>query len=125
MDQSIAPSDGADAPIRPRAPERPVFSQVERMVIDISRNDPVSGLDRPGPAKRFFRQLIGIRDSAPFAAPRLEALRRMAVALRAEHADYVTLEEQDFYAAGFDYADLVHLAAIIDGDERSSHRQRQ
>lgn len=124
MEQSNAPSDRCGAPICERAPDPP-FSQVEWMVIDISRNDPVSGLARPGAAKRFFRQMIGIRDSAPFAAPRLEALRRMAVALRAQHEEYVALEEGDFYAAGFEHADLVYLAAIIDGDERSPRRRGQ
>ena len=125
MEQSSATWDDSGVPIYTRELGQPVFSQIEWMVIDISRHDPVSGLARPGPAKRLLRHIIGNREPAPLAAPRLEALRRMAVALRAEHEDYVFLEEADFYAAGFQPEDLVYLAAIIDGDDRSVRRRRQ
>lgn len=118
MEHSIALPDDAlpFAPVRDTG--RSIFSTVEWMVIDISRKDPLSSLARHSPAKRFLLQLLGMRQSAQFAAPRLEALRRMAVALRAGCEKYIGLEERAFYAAGFGAEEFVLLVTIINADQR-------
>lgn len=116
MDHCILQPDGAVPSSPEREPGHAIFSAVEYMAIDISRKDPLSSLVRPGRTRRFLMQMIGMRRSPQLAAPRLEALRRMAIALRAGHEEYVIQEEARFYAAGFHLEDLVHLAAIIGAD---------
>ena len=124
MEQHSGLMERANGLARAPMPGRTTFSQLEWVVIDFSRKDSLSSLTRPGPTRRFLMHMIGMRASAPLAAPRLEALRRMAVALRAEQEEYVVLEEAAFYEAGYRTADLVQLASIIDADRDPTHRRR-
>jgi len=119
------PSDNPAASVCTRVLRQASFSHAERMVIAISRHDPVSGLTRSSRTKRLLKQIIGIRERAPFADRRLEALRRMAVALRAKREDHAIFEADEFYAAGFRSEDLTYLAAIIDAANRSVRREQQ
>lgn len=58
--------------------EPPAFGELERLAILIGERDP---LPRTG-AGRWFRALLDAHTPRPLADPRLEALRRLVLALR-------------------------------------------
>jgi hypothetical protein len=69
-------------PVLPRAPEPPFFSELERSVIHLSRNDPAASI----PDLRGWRvgvaRLFATNRASSLANERLEELRRFAILVR-------------------------------------------
>jgi len=79
----------ASQPARPTATgaSEALFSKLELLVIGIGDRDPPARLAPDGRLARLRRLLFGIAAPAPFANPRLEALRSLASALRHRRRD--------------------------------------
>ena len=77
------------------------FTSLEWSVIRLAKVDSVSTLRPAGPARRFWRWLMGRTGSPQLANERLEALRRMAVL--SWHYGFTVPGDDvaDFLSAGF------------------------
>jgi hypothetical protein len=91
----------------------PLFAEVEQTVIQLSRNDPLTSIVEPHPVRRFLNRMFSTRRPTPLAAPRLEALRRICVALRARRGNILPQEEARFFAAGYTPVHLCRLRLVI------------
>jgi len=58
------------------------FAHLERAAVEIGKRDPVPCLTIDGQWARLLRAVFGIAPATPLANPRLEALRRLVIALR-------------------------------------------
>lgn len=97
------------------------LSAQERLVVVLSRSDPLWSL-RPRQAhSRVLRFLFGIEAPHQLADPRLEALRRYAVTYRLRDAS-VSEAEEEAVRAGFSGGQLAQIRNMTDG-ARVSHRR--
>lgn len=89
----------------------PLFDRNEYQVIEIARRDSVWSIRPRSKVVRLVGHLFGIRPQNPLAAPRLEAIRRYAVAARADTGNSHDRERQLFEEAGFTsaHADFIKL----------------
>lgn len=96
------------------------LSPLERSVVFLSRNDPLSSV----PGQKGFRAWIGRHFGGEpvnqLADPKLEALRRLAVLLRhdATPSEHV---QRDFLLAGYTRAHVDLVARIVHQDRRPRH----
>lgn len=90
-DSPVADNDREDDGGAPHTPvsmfaeadaDRPVFTKVERLVVDIGRRDPLTRIAHGSPLAKWRQRSFGIEAALPFADRRLEALRSLALALR-------------------------------------------
>lgn len=86
----------------------PLFSMSEYQVIHIARRDSVWSIRPRSWLVRLVGRLFGIHPQNPLAEPRLEAVRRFAVAARASGAmpgdgEYRLFEAAGFHAAHADF----------------------
>jgi len=95
------------------------LSAQERIVVLLSRNDPLWSLRPRHVHSRALRFLFGIEAPHQLADQRLEALRRYAVTYRLRDAS-VHEAEADAIAAGFSAGQLGQARHMIDG-ARASH----
>jgi hypothetical protein len=87
----------------------PLFTRGEDQVIALARRDSIASI-RPGSwLTNMARRLFGIVPANPLADPRLEAIRRFAVAARHGHGGTIDMERRQFLAAGFSpgHADFI------------------
>ena len=85
----------------------PPFDNLELAVITVARGDPLTG--NMGPKARAIAWLFGIKPPNSLADPRLEALRRLVIALR-RPAPYPELEISAALASGFSQDQIDWLA---------------
>lgn len=79
----------------------PLFTPLERAVIEVARSDDPISLSRRRPLLRLAEALFGFRFFTDLANARLEALRRFAILARAKGDDLPQEEIDRFLAAGF------------------------
>ena len=77
------------------------LSALEWLAVAVSRNDPLSSLERPSRLAVALGSLLGFRRIPALADPRLEALRRIAVLSRHYGYTVPSSEVARFLAAGF------------------------
>lgn len=102
-----------DAPTLP-AGANEGLTELDRMVIALSRNDPRSSLTTPGRFRRIFAYLFSMRLPNALADPRLEALRRFAVLLRKQRTRLPETETARLVAAGYSLAAVADARRIIE-----------
>jgi hypothetical protein len=95
------------------------LSAQERVVVLLSRTDPLWSLRPRHMHSRVLRLLFGIEAPHQLADQRLEALRRYAVTYR-ERDVSVNEAEADAIAAGFSASQLGQVRHMVDG-ARASH----
>jgi len=106
----------ADAPLALPAPfraKRAVLTRAEHDVLFLSRRDPRSSVAGRGAVRSRLRRLFGLSTPNRLADPRLEALRRFAVLLRARGNRLPATEEARLMAAGFDADQVAAVAQAI------------
>ena len=106
------------ATVRPsvKAPEVANFSSLEWTVLAIARRDAPRRFADSGRFAALVRFLVGRSGDLRLADPRLEALRRTAVAARrAGHRLSQAIVDQ-FHAAGFTAAQLITLLDSVEHD---------
>ncbi len=86
---------------RTRRSATPVFDRLDEAAIEVAQHDGLASLRRPGRIGRFFEQLLGLHVASALADPRLEALRRLAVAARLGSDRIVAREAKAARDAGF------------------------
>lgn len=86
--------------------ESPLFTPLELLVIGIGERDPLVEFTS-GRWARLRRTLFGIEVPRPFADPRLEALRMLAIALRRRRTPDALINAA--LAAGVTRAQIEHL----------------
>ncbi len=77
------------------------LSDLERKAVMLAAIDPISSIPDPGFRRRIRDLLLGPDKLNPLADPRLESLRRFAVALVHRRHDLATREEGQLTALGF------------------------
>lgn len=88
------------------------FSPVELATISLAAHDGRESLHRQGRVTAFLRWMVRPTVRLELANPQLEALRRVAIMLKAGRpADAVTIEIAAARSAGFSQAQLEALAA--------------
>ena len=90
------------------------LTDLDRMVIALSRNDPCSSLTAPGRFRRIFAYLFAMRLPNALADPRLEALRRFAILLRKQRAHLPEAETERLIAAGYSLAAVAEARRIVE-----------
>ncbi|HWI85971.1 MAG TPA: hypothetical protein VNT42_06560 [Sphingomonas sp.] len=94
-------------------PTEPKLSSQERLVILLSRRDPVGSLRPPRSYSRLVRFLFGIDPPHRLADTRLEALRRYAVTYRLRHPDAQRVEAAAI-DAGFADRQLAQVRQMLE-----------
>jgi hypothetical protein len=110
-----------EASARRIAPRQRLSAQ-ERLVVTLSRTDPLRSLRPRRTHSRVLRALFGIEAPHRLADPRLEALRRYAVTYRLRDAS-VTEAEEAAAQAGFLASQLAQIRQMTDG-ARAPRRRR-
>jgi hypothetical protein len=120
---SAATSLPGFAQFQPARDMAAAFSQREWTVIRLARDDGLSSLREESEFKTFLRTVFGLERKRPYAHPRLEALRRIAVLSWRYNFNVPAREIEAFFAAGYstDHYDLM-LAHI--GAERAASAKR-
>ena len=90
------------------------LSSQERLVVQLSRNDPLWSLRPRHTHSKLLRYLFGIEAPHHLADPRLEALRRYAVTYRLRDPSIAEVEAGAL-AAGFAASQLAQARHMIDG----------
>lgn len=93
----VADFESAEAP--GGAPDGGALTDTERVVIALSRRDPVSSI---APPSRFLDRLFRSRHPLTLSCPRLEALRRYAILYRLRGDALPADERERLRAAGYD-----------------------
>ena len=96
------------------APPAIRLSAQERLVVILSRTDPLWSLRPRHTHSRLLRFLFGIEAPHNLADPRLEALRRYAVTYRLRDAS-LSEEEKGAVQAGFSAGQLAQVRNMTDG----------
>ena len=79
----------------------PLFTRGEYQVIELARRDGIRSIRPRSWPTRIAERLFGIRPANPLADPRLEAIRRFAVAVKHGHGSMIEAEYRQFQAAGY------------------------
>jgi hypothetical protein len=95
----------------PSQPER--LAPQERLVVLLSRRDPLSSLAPRGTGSRLAGWLFGIEAPHRLADEQLEALRRFAVLHRLRQGDAAEAAD-DARGAGFSSAQLAQVRGLVD-----------
>ena len=103
------------------APAKRLSAQ-ERLVVVLSRTDPLWSLRPRHTHSRVLRFLFGIEAPHHLADPRLEALRRYAVTYRLRGASLAEAEEQAVQA-GFSPSQLAQVGNMADGARAAAPRR--
>lgn len=99
-------------PAPPRAAEPLSFSDLERSVIHLSRNDPVSSIPGLRNWRVFVARLSGAGRTNALANDRLEELRRFAILVRV-HDDPGDDALDRFLDAGYTVEQAGHIQAVV------------
>jgi hypothetical protein len=99
---------------RSSAPADVRLSSQERLVVQLSRNDPLWSLRPRHTHSKLLRYLFGIEAPHHLADTRLEALRRYAVTYRLRDPSVAEVEAGAL-AAGFAASQLAQARHMIDG----------
>jgi len=99
---------------RTSAPADVRLSSQERLVVQLSRNDPLWSLRPRHTHSKLLRYLFGIEAPHHLADSRLEALRRYAVTYRLRDPDVAEFEAEAL-DAGFAASQLAQARHMIDG----------
>ena len=110
-----------EAPARMPAPASRLSAQ-ERLVVVLSRTDPLWSLRPRHTHSRVLRFLFGIEAPHHLADPRLEALRRYAVTYRLRDASVAEVE-QEALQAGLSASQLAQVRHMADGARASAPRR--
>jgi hypothetical protein len=97
--------------IAPAAPTAGL-SDLERKAVMLAAIDPISSIPDPGFRRRIRDLLLGAERINPLADPRLESLRRFAVALVHRRDDLAAREEGQLTALGFAPARIGEARAL-------------
>ncbi len=89
----------------------PLFTPIERSVIELARLDALSSV-RPRPVLARLARWFGVGMANPLANPRLEALRRFAILARWSHGNPPPREIEHFLAAGFTQRAALTLSSL-------------
>lgn len=87
----------------------PLFNRYEFQVIELARRDSIWSIRPRSWPVRIVGRLFGIHPTNPLADPRLEAIRRFAVAVNSGDRSLTDAEYRQFHDAGFSpcHADLI------------------
>jgi hypothetical protein len=96
-----APETDRQPLLQPLTLVAPMFTRSEYQVIELARRDSVWSIRPRSLLVRLFGRLFGIHPQTALAEPRLEAVRRFAVAARARGTMPDDGEYRLFEAAGF------------------------
>jgi hypothetical protein len=98
---------------RHKAPElklvAPLFTHREFQVIELARRDSIWSIRPRSWLVRLVGRLFGIHPTNPLADPRLETIRRFAVAAKSGDSSSTNVEYRQFQDAGFSpgHADFI------------------
>ena len=101
----------------------PRLSAQERLVVLVSRTDPLWSLRPRQTHSRTLRFLFGIEAPHHLADPKLEALRRYAVTYRLREAGVAEVEDGALQA-GFAASQLAQVRHMVDG-ARATHARKK
>lgn len=115
-DAHVADNDRGDDVAAPDTPscvaagdhDAPLFTPLERLVIDIGYRDPLTRIAYGSRLARLRRWLFGIEAPRPFGDRRLEALRGLVLALR-RHGHGAEAEIAAALQAGISRQQVEHL----------------
>lgn len=100
------------------------FTSLEWTVLAIARNDAPRRLTDAGRIGALIRLIVGRTRNLGLADPRLEALRRTAVAARRVGSRLSQSLIDQFHAAGFTAAQLVTLLDSVEHDHVAQFKGR-
>lgn len=101
---------------RSRRAATPLFDRLGEAALEVARHDGLRSLRRPGRLRRAVERLLGLPVTLPLADPRLEALRRLAVAARLGGRRVAAREAEAARAAGLTPFQVDAVLAAFDRD---------
>jgi hypothetical protein len=99
------------------------LSQREWMIVQLARDDGLASLREEHRFSRFMRMIFGIERKTPYANPRFEALRRLAVMSWHHGYNVNSREIPEFLSAGYSIEHYDAMLAHI-GRERAASARR-
>ena len=108
------PSSGFSTGTGLRAVVAPALGSQDRLVVMLSRRDPLWSLESGRAGKRLLGFLFGIVAPHRLADSKLEALRRYAVTYRVDTPS-VADAEQAALEAGYQPCELAQVRTLVDG----------